>query len=269
MKLAGATVEMRKIGHVMGAPFIEELGDAPCPTRGCDGVGTRVRVLDRVLVVSCSECVERAEENIRLEDRQDQVDALLRLAGGTERLERLSFESYPRDRAGLAAIQIVNEWMSRVTASRMDAPNLFLFGAAGTGKTGLMWPVVAELCNRLIPARLVDFPTLLEEMKNSFGKKGSFEDHVRCARVPVLVIDDIGAERPTEWTLGQLHQLVNTRYERCLPTAFVSNYTPGELIEDRFNLGDKMIPTRIVSRMVEGSIQHRIDGKDRRLRPVG
>jgi DNA replication protein DnaC len=122
---------------------------------------------------------------------------------------------------------------------------------------------VRSLCEQMIGCRFVDFPTLLEEIKDAYAKKVPLERMSDLVRVPVLVLDDLGGERPTEWAVSQLLRLVNTRYERKLPTCFLSNFTPGELAK-RLGHEDPVAGERIVSRMVEGAIQHRMRARDRR-----
>jgi hypothetical protein len=56
------------------------------------------------------------------------------------------------------------------------------------------------------------------------------------------------------------------RYERCLPTCYISNYDPDDLA-DRLGRDDTVIADRIVSRMIDGSIQHRVCADNRR-RPL-
>jgi DNA replication protein DnaC len=245
-----------------GAP-LEVLGEIPCPTSTCNGTGQRVRLFDRVLEVSCADCQEDAEREIAERERREQADALIARAGGTPRMAAFTLNSYFTDDAGKAALRAVLEWRDAVQERVVGAPNLYLHGEIGTGKTGLMWPVVRQLCEKLIPAKLVDFPSLLQEMRDAYSHHIPFDEFADYGRVSVLVLDDVGGEKPTEWTASQLLHLVNQRYERRLPTAFVSNYAPSRLIE-RLDVGDDVVARRIVSRMTEHVIRHFIDAEDRR-----
>lgn len=257
---------MERIGEsIDGKPLIEFLDEVPCPTEGCTGMGRRVRLLTTVLVVPCDPCNEAAEARELDKERQEDVDRLLARAGGTERMRPFTFESYFTDGPGREALAAVAAWRDEVAEKGRGARNLYLYGNRGAGKTGLMWPVVKSLCEQMIPAKIVDFPSLLEQMRQASGKHVPFHEFSDIGLAHVLVLDDIGAERPTEWTLGQLHHLVNTRYERCLPTAYISNYAPDDLVE-RLTLTDPVIAERIVSRMTESDsvIQYHIKARDRR-----
>ena len=73
----------------------------------------------------------------------------------------------------------------------------------------------------------------------------------------LLFIDDIGAEKMTEWVAETFYLILNYRYNEMLPTIFTSNLSPSELAE---RIGD-----RIVSRIIGSSDVIKLDGEDRRL----
>jgi DNA replication protein DnaC len=80
-----------------------------------------------------------------------------------------------------------------------------------------------------------------------------FERH---ARADLLVLDDLGASKSTEWTEEINYRLVNHRYENELPTLFTSNVPPKELIG--------VLGMRVASRLVEMTTRVPLDGEDRR-----
>jgi len=76
----------------------------------------------------------------------------------------------------------------------------------------------------------------------------------------LLFLDDLGAEKVTDWALETLFTLINDRYERMLPTVYTSNLDPRQLSE---NLGD-----RIASRIVGSCVLINLGSEDRRVEPV-
>ena len=73
---------------------------------------------------------------------------------------------------------------------------------------------------------------LLGRIKHTFGKEGADEWEVlqTYKTVPLLVIDDMGKEPPTDWAISTVYSIVNARYEACLPTIVTTNYATGDLI---------------------------------------
>ena len=240
--------------------------NAPCPTPGCKGRGKRVRILRTTLNLICPKCEREAEERTRDAEQADRVASLLLRSGMTPRMREWSFASYPKDESGKAALQHADKWTTRYLrrARGEPIPNLLLYGPVGGGKTGLAWSIVRHLCEQGIEARIVNFPDLIVQMQEATSKKVPFDKFSDHGRIPVLAVDDVGGERPTAWAVAQLLTLVDRRYQRMLPTIFTSNYSPDDLA-DRLGRDDTTIGERIVSRMVEGAMQHWIKADDRRL----
>jgi DNA replication protein DnaC len=134
---------------------------------------------------------------------------------------------------------------------------VILTGPTGTGKTFQAWAwwrrwAFYATRDRVPDAQFYTAADLLERIRKSY-------DGERIELVPseLLVIDDLGVERPTEWVSEQLYRIVDERYRNCLPLFVTTNLT-GVQLRDR--LGD-----RLVSRLAEMCISVRLDGKDRRL----
>lgn len=144
----------------------------------------------------------------------------------------------------------------RVLTRWRDDPNhrnLVLLGPVGTGKTGsglaLLRPGWIEHGREVAFWPVVD---LLRGLRPDGGV-----DLDRLMRVDVLFLDDLGAERPTEWTAEQLYALVNRRWLEERPTVVSSNLEPGALAE--------AVGERMFSRLVgDGATVVRLAGKDRR-----
>jgi DNA replication protein DnaC len=90
------------------------------------------------------------------------------------------------------------------------------------------------------------------------------------SRVPFLVLDDLGAERPTAWVLAKLYQVISRRHSEQLATIFTSNFSPRELLE-HFSHGsddptDQKTGERLVWRIVEMADVIKIDGPNLRER---
>lgn len=140
---------------------------------------------------------------------------------------------------------------------------LYLFGAVGTGKTYIVWAIV----NRLLKDFPQFFPSstikiwnsldLLDRIKTTFDNhQDEFVDELLDYK-GILVIDDIGVERPTPYATEQFYRLINRRYERGFTTFFTSNLPPKDL-EDHLGY-------RTVSRIIESCDVIELSGKDKRL----
>ena len=249
--------------------LIEVLGPCACPTEGCDGSGLRVRIGSSEIEVICQRCQDEADERERQREHEQRVEFLLGRSGMTPLLETWTLASYAatfRDEPGQHALERANAWIEMYLRRSRDhpCPNLLIYGEVGTGKTGLAWGIIRRLIDAEVEARFVNFPDLLDKMRDSFRHERPTHEAMNVGRVPVLAVDDVGAERGTPWAIEQLLLLVDRRRQRLLPTIFTSNYDPDDLAE-RLGSEEEFTGRRIVSRMIQGSVQHRIVAPDRRL----
>lgn len=136
----------------------------------------------------------------------------------------------------------------------------YLYGPCGTGKTYAASCAVRLAVMDGKRARIVSVSRLLEDARHEYdgGERGVLD---RAAGTWLLALDDLGAERPTEWAIERVCDLVDYRVMRNLPTIFTSNYSLGE-IRNRFGGVEGM---RVASRIGGACEIMEFGGKDRRL----
>lgn len=131
----------------------------------------------------------------------------------------------------------------------------YLWGKVGSGKTiQAVFMLLSELRNEFVERRtrkamFTSIPELLFEFKKSYSTQINKEDKEteedivnKYSTVHLLVLDDFGVERITDWSFQLLYIIINYRYENMKKTIFTSNFSLLELAE---RLGDDRIPSRI------------------------
>lgn len=126
---------------------------------------------------------------------------------------------------------------------------LFVYGGAGTGKTFLASLIALE---KLPCVVFGDVPLLLTNLKRTFDQVGVSTAQIfdKYKQTPLLVLDDFGAGKITDWTVDVLYQIVNDRYNNRLPTIVTSNYDLDGL-QRRLSQQDEFGGQRITSRLRE------------------
>lgn len=145
----------------------------------------------------------------------------------------------------------------RLAASVRTGPSLLLLGGTGTGKTFQAFGAIRALAASGAQCQWI-FTTAAEMYANLRPRNGKGDDGQiqRVMDVPLLVIDDLGAAKSSEWTEEINYRVINHRYERMLPTLITSNVPPKDL--------SNALGERVASRLIEMTTRVVLDGGDRR-----
>ncbi|MGW1286844.1 ATP-binding protein [Streptomyces sp. NPDC002586] len=138
-----------------------------------------------------------------------------------------------------------------------EGPSLLIAGPTGTGKTYQAYGAVRALLTRGVRLRweATTSADLHARLRPRAGHDGERELQT-LSRSQLLLLDDLGAAKTSEWTEELTYRLINHRYEHMLPTLITTNLPTAEL---RVALGD-----RVASRLAEMTERVVLTGPDRR-----
>ena len=149
---------------------------------------------------------------------------------------------------------------------------VFLYGTKGTGKTKLAAIIANERARAGSPVLFASVPDLMADIRASFASGGTSERVQAVKETPFLVLDDLGAEKMSEWVGEQLFCIVNHRYNEKLPMVVTSNYSPTQVIahmatvDTHGNVIDDLQGQRIISRIYGMCERVEIRGADWRMK---
>ena len=105
---------------------------------------------------------------------------------------------------------------------------LLLFGDVGTGKSFAAGCIANALLDRDVPVLMTNFPTILARLSGMFGEdKTAFLDSL--GDYDLLIIDDLGAERNTGYSMERMFSIVDSRYRSGKPLIVTTNLKLDEL----------------------------------------
>ena len=157
-----------------------------------------------------------------------------------------------------------------VEAAQMMLPNpdvsLYLSGETGAGKTLLATLIAKDFLGAGKTVKFRDVPSLLVEIQATFSSytismQEIIDDFIRC---DLLILDDLGAGRQTDWAVSTLYTIINQRYNAGRPVLITSNYSLGALGE-KLTTADPYSGQRIISRLAQMCLTVDLGDKDRRL----
>ena len=163
-----------------------------------------------------------------------------------KRFRGVSFDRSPVVDMDPSVVREVRRYVDAIDANLDGGRGLWFTGDVGTGKTTLAMLISRSALDAGRSVAIYSLPRLLAEIRKTFDE-GAERSHLglleRLAGVDLLHVDDVGAERTSEWVLEQLYAIVNARYEDQRAMVITTNLDHAELREQ--------IGERTVSRLIE------------------
>jgi DNA replication protein DnaC len=135
---------------------------------------------------------------------------------------------------------------------------LWFMGPPGTGKTTLAMLVSKATLEAGRTAAIYSLPRLLNEIRHTYDTGGHNQLLDRLGAVDLLHIDDVGAERTSDWVLEELYSIVNSRYEDKRSMVLTTNCLDRDELCEQIN-------ARTVSRLTEMCDELPLEGIDHRM----
>ncbi len=140
---------------------------------------------------------------------------------------------------------------------------LYIHGGFGCGKTYIMMNLIHRLAKQGMECSVVFYPSLLNEIKSNFNTNVDILEKIK--KSDVLLIDDIGAEKMTEWSRDDvLSVILEYRVENKLLTLFTSNYSLVNLEKHFSKDGEVVKAKRVIDRIQFLTSAYEMVGKNYR-----
>ena len=172
----------------------------------------------------------------------------------SRKVPRQTFATFRRTNHNQQALDVAQRWATEITT-----PGLFFTGPSGTGKSHLMRAILHQMLAQERHILYTSVPFLLERLRPDQRPDAPTMDRILQLHTTADCVawDDLGVEKPTEWTHERLYLLVDALYEAEKPLLITSNFAP-EALTDR-------IGSRVMSRLLEMTAVWAMDGPDARL----
>lgn len=199
---------------------------------------------------------EREEAELKRTEFQNSVKKL-RLSGFPEsEMHQWTFDK--ADGTNEKIMEAGRRYVDQFWTFHKKGKGLLLFGTVGTGKSFVSACIANALIDKGIPVMMTNFARIANTVSGMWEGKQEYYDSLN--RYPLLILDDLAAERKTEYMSEIVFNVIDARYRAGLPLIVTTNLTSEELKHP-----SDISYQRTFSRLLEMCIPIKVEGKDKRL----
>ena len=222
-------------------------------------VQCRVKLWGRDKIVPClcrcqQEAMAEKKRQDELVERQRKIRQLKATGIQEKHLLEWNFGVAEDNKDIQMAKRYVEQW-KKVKAENLG---LLLWGDVGTGKSFVAACIANALLDQGIPVLMTNFSKILNQMGAMYSEE-RYRYIASFSNYSLLILDDLGIERSTEYALEQVYAVIDERYKSGLPVIITTNLKIAEIRNPQ-----DVVYARIYSRILEMCTPVRISGEDRR-----
>lgn len=218
---------------------------------------------EQVLCTADCKCVRdekvRQKEREEYENRLQQVRRLKSVSLMDEIFAEATFENFDVTDSNRANYKYCLNYAKKFNQMYESGQGLLLYGSVGTGKSFAAACIANALMGDLRTVVMTSLVKLLQQI-SAFDNKYSEEDLINDLMKPsLLILDDLGAERNTDFALEKVYNIIDSRYRSKKPLILTTNLS----IKDMKESTDTRY-SRIYDRIFEMCYPMKFDGVSRR-----
>ena len=204
----------------------------------------------------------------KMQEFANKVDKIIKNSKMSKRNLNYKFDNFEVNSNNKKVYQSLKNYSEKLV-NEVERKGLILVGNNGVGKTHLACSIANELIKNGIPIIYGTLINLLAELKNTYDVYNNISEMKIIKlyeKVDLLIIDDLGKEKPSEWGLEKLFTIINSRYENNLPVIITTNYDQNSLINRLSINGEIETVKSIISRLYEMCYLVKIEDRDHRIK---
>lgn len=220
----------------------------------------RVNIFEEERIMPCICDCEKAER-ARIEEEKRKAEIMenirkLRSSGfDSSEMQRWRFEA--DDGKQPDATRVSKNYVKNFDKLKPMGKGLLFCGTVGTGKSFQAACIANALIDQNIPVLMTRITRIVNDLQNSFAGRNEYID--RLNRYDLLILDDLEAERNTEYVNEITFEVIDGRYRSGKPLIITTNLTHGEMLSEQ-----DIKKMRVYSRILERCYPYEIKGLDRR-----
>lgn len=229
----------------------------------CQGAReTVIEVFGKTRTVKCiCDCMAAEREAGKKQARLHELERQRKICFAESNMYQWTFAN--DDGNNPEIMRAMKNYVKNFPKFREEGKGLLLYGQVGTGKSYMAACIANALIDMGNTALMTNFARLTNTIQGMFEGKQQYIDSLN--RYSLLIIDDLGAERKSEFMQEMVFNIIDARYRSGLPMIITTNL-PIEEIKKPFDIGNSRIYDRILERChpiaVTGSSKRRAKLKE-------
>ena len=217
----------------------------------------KIEILSKQLTVPVMCRCRSIEYNKEQEERKkrERMEYIARLRSSGLQDKALRDYTFENDEGYNPEMEKAHKYVEQWDKMKAMSTGLLLWGGTGTGKTFFAGCVANALIDTGVPVLMTNFARILNSLTNMFSEdRNGFIDSLN--KYELLIIDDLGMERQSEFALEQVYNVIDSRYRSKRPLIVTTNLTLDEL-KNPADISRKRIYDRVLERCVPLKINNR------------
>ena len=221
---------------------------------------TKIEVLGQKKIVRCiCDCKKKEREAFEQRNILQERERRRNICFSQSNMAQWTFANDDGNNAKLS--EAMQNYVKNFTEFRKNGKGLLLYGTVGTGKTYFAAAIANALIDEGYKVLMTNFASLTNKIQGMFEGKQEFINDLN--RYSLLILDDLGAERRSEYMQEMVFNIIDSRYRSGLPFIITTNLTMDEIKKPQ-----EVGYSRIYDRILERCFPVAVTGESRRRQEV-
>ena len=170
----------------------------------------------------------------------------------SKRLKEYKFDNFKVTNINKKEVEIAKDFTNKCINNKLEN-GLIITGNSGVGKTHLAASISNELIQKDILVLMGRLTSLLDMIKETFKDNSKSENELidLFSNLDMIVIDDLGTEKISQWALDKLYTIIENRNENKLPIIITTRFDKQSLLNRFYQSNDKDLSNAIIQKLYQ------------------